>query len=463
MSASGYSIARPYLRSFKNEMAPTVLRSLLVLKGIRAPAAGRPFRYLDLGCGTGYSLVLFAACYPDCEFLGVDFAPDHIVAARALAATVGVTNVEFLDASFGELLADTGRIGTFDIIATHGVYAWVDDDVRDEIVSLLDRCLVTGGLAYVSYNAMPVWGIVEPFRRLVRSLSEGRRGEFREAAIDEARAFVDLLARENIGVMRPGATGMDTWMPKLVSGEAAYLTHEFLPANARPLWHDEVARDMARARLSFVGSGWLMENFDQLNFPASVQERIAEGDRRGVGETMRDLAALQAFRADVYARGLARVSPGEGEAQLDALEVASVLPPHRGPEVYTAGGPVKVAEGLIEPIVDMLREGPTTVADLLDRAEAKGIGRPQARTALVAQIAGQNVRVAATLSPTPASVEACRRLNRTVVEDKEGIPALASPILGTGLTLRQDELEAFLERPDAEADVSHIRALVPPL
>ena len=59
-----------------------------------------------------------AAAFPEGQFTGIDFQPDHIVYSRRLAQGLGLANVNFQEAdfpspaggprSFGQLLKDTG-------------------------------------------------------------------------------------------------------------------------------------------------------------------------------------------------------------------------------------------------------------------------------------------------------------------------------------------------------------------
>src|SRR6202011_4061311 len=44
-----------------------------------------------------------------------------------------------------------------DIVTLHGLWSWVGDAARAGIVRLLAEKLRPGGIAYVSYNALPAW------------------------------------------------------------------------------------------------------------------------------------------------------------------------------------------------------------------------------------------------------------------------------------------------------------------
>jgi 2-polyprenyl-3-methyl-5-hydroxy-6-metoxy-1,4-benzoquinol methylase len=97
----------------------------------------------DVGCGRGQSTVAMANAYPNSRFLGIDFDASSIKAAVKLAASVGVTNVEFVQGPAEHLPRDRNYdlICSFDCIhdmvdplatlraihtalAPDGVYLW---------------------------------------------------------------------------------------------------------------------------------------------------------------------------------------------------------------------------------------------------------------------------------------------------------------------------------------------------
>ena len=81
--------------------------------------------------------------------------------------------------------ADTGRLALprFDYIVAHGVYSWVDPPARAALRRFIDGHLKSGGLVYVSYNAMPGWTGDLPFQHLVRELAGGLPATVRPASL----------------------------------------------------------------------------------------------------------------------------------------------------------------------------------------------------------------------------------------------------------------------------------------
>ncbi len=68
---------------------------------------GSAQRILDLGCGPGILTTFYAAHRPDLEFLGLDRSPSCIETARQRAASLNLTNIQFVCADLTAWTPDT--------------------------------------------------------------------------------------------------------------------------------------------------------------------------------------------------------------------------------------------------------------------------------------------------------------------------------------------------------------------
>src|SRR4029077_18020410 len=131
---SGYITDKAYVHDFCRVQTPPMLALAALTGGMQAPgAAGEPLAYCDLGCGQGYTANLIAAANPAAQVLGVDFNPSHVANARAVADAASLSNVEFREASFEELLADV-QLPECDVMCMHGVYSWVSAENRRALI-----------------------------------------------------------------------------------------------------------------------------------------------------------------------------------------------------------------------------------------------------------------------------------------------------------------------------------------
>ena len=98
-------------------------------------------RVLDLGSGAGTdSLIASQMVGSRGSVTGIDMTPAMLGKARAAAAEMGTTNVEFVESEAESLpFAE----GTFDVVISNGVIDLIPD--KDAVFAELHRVLVPGG------------------------------------------------------------------------------------------------------------------------------------------------------------------------------------------------------------------------------------------------------------------------------------------------------------------------------
>lgn len=121
MSNLDYPTHSTYLPCVIQGMAPAVIDFFLHRHDVPSPRENHPktFRYLDLGCGYGATLLCLAAAYPDAEFIGVDANCEHIQTAQRIATSVGLENITFLAQTFDS--DQVWQLPSMDCINSHGV------------------------------------------------------------------------------------------------------------------------------------------------------------------------------------------------------------------------------------------------------------------------------------------------------------------------------------------------------
>jgi arsenite methyltransferase len=98
-------------------------------------------RVLDLGSGAGTdSLVAAQMVGQQGRVTGVDMTPEMLVKARAAAAEMGATNIEFVE---GEAELLPFEDGSFDVVVSNGVIDLIPD--KDAVFAELFRVLAPGG------------------------------------------------------------------------------------------------------------------------------------------------------------------------------------------------------------------------------------------------------------------------------------------------------------------------------
>jgi SAM-dependent methyltransferase len=121
---------------------PHCANYLAEMGAIRALLPAPPARLLDLGCGTGWTSIMFARC--GYEVTGVDIAPDMIRLAGERRDREGLSDLQFLTADYEELNAT----GTFDaVVFFDALHHAVDETAA---LACAYRALKVGGLCIAS-------------------------------------------------------------------------------------------------------------------------------------------------------------------------------------------------------------------------------------------------------------------------------------------------------------------------
>jgi SAM-dependent methyltransferase len=211
----------PYEGSLHAATHPDALAAMAHMLGM-TPAPVADCRVLELGCNDGTNLIPLALGLPKSHCLGIDIADAQIAKGRALAAQLGLKNLDLRVADILELDDD---LGPFDYIIGDGVFSWVPPDVQDKMLRICARCLAPQGVVFIGFNAYPGWHVRGMVRDMLRIHTRDAQGA--RAKITAARQFLERLgciaadANSPLGVIQEEISDLRRW------GDA-YLFHEHL-------------------------------------------------------------------------------------------------------------------------------------------------------------------------------------------------------------------------------------------
>ncbi|MDG2521288.1 class I SAM-dependent methyltransferase [Caulobacter segnis] len=406
----GYTTDVQYTSFFHAELAPSHLEFASLANGFHAPNLQGKFAYCELGCGQGVTLNALAAVHPQANFWGLDFNPSQIVNAQRMADAAGLENVQLRDWSFAQALEHADELPRFDVIVLHGILSWVSDTNRQELVSFIDRTLKPGGLVYASYNALPGWAVMAPLRHLARQhyLRNPKRSDLH---VPDFVKFADVMNEVSALYFKsnPSVMGRFETMRKQ---PPAYLAHEFLNANWRGFYVNEIAEQFGEARLDYLASATLIENIPAASLPPGVagllQQHMPED--RIWQELAKDYANNKMFRRDLYCRGLNHLNAADQGRALAKTLFALTAP--RSAVKIAFQGPVGEAGGapdVYNPILDLLEKGAATFAQIV--ATVPGRDHAKALQAVILLVHSRQV-----LPITNSVPESAGALNRFLVD-----------------------------------------------
>lgn len=414
---------------------------------VDTPGPDDRLSYLELGCGLGFGALLLAAANPAWCVTAIDINPAHIAMARRMAAESGITNATFIEADFATLAEDSvvmAGIPQAHVVSLHGVWSWVAPAVQAGIIRLLKARVMAGGLVHVSYNSLPAWQSVIGLQRLVREA--GRRLPARS---DKRAAHGLALAERLITAGAPNLRSsplVGAMMQALATKQVKYLAHELMNGNWAPCFHADVAEAMAEARLDWVGSATIVENFPELILDEAQRDIQAGHEEPLMRELVKDLCLERGLRSDIFVRGNSHITPAARDATLGQLTVGLLVSPDKFCyEVSMPVGQVSMHHAFYGRAVEALASGPKRISELLDLPGQSSRSRNSAE--LIGMLVGSG-QACLVVRPGVCVGEEAQRFNATGARQFVDVAQLgkslgvASNTLGGGLSC--SELEMFL-------------------
>jgi len=451
---AGYVTDTAYVHDFCRSQTPAMLSLAALGRGVAAAGGrGEPFAYCDLGCGQGFTANLIAAANPRAKVFAADFNPTHIAGARALASAAALENIVFREAGFDELVEDAS-LPDFDVIGLHGVYSWISAENRRALVALIRRRLRSGGLLYISYDAMPGWAGIAPLRRVLLQ-RHAAGGAASEAGLAEALAFADRLREIDARFYRMYPYVAVQW-DRLKTLPASYLAHELLTRDWQAFSFSEVAAELADAKLTYVGSAHLTDHVDRVNFSAEQQAFLAQIPDPSLNETTRDMIVGRQFRRDIFVKGVTPVPPRLARERWLDTRVALTLPAAEVELSFeTALGTLALRPEMYQPMIEALGHGPMTLRALVASPAGEKLEWTGMLDAIKVLIGRGVLEPALPADGDAARAAAAGRFNAAVTaraKESDELGYLASPVTGGGVRVDRMTQLYLLAKQEGAAD-----------
>lgn len=436
---NGYVTDQEYTSDYHHAYTPAMLDYVALLNGIAPPerAAGQ-FRFCDLGCGFGMTALALAAANPAAQIYGIDFMAEHIDVSQALAERTGINNAHFHQLSFAQALDKDFE--PFDYIVAHGVYSWVNADVRAEVTAFIQRYLKPGGVAYISYNAMPGKANILPVQKFVSHFAAAQHGPGSQRVLE---TFAQLQQLQQMGARNlQGKPELDMLLQSLGNEDPRYLAHEYLHSAWEPRYSIDVAREMAGAGVEYIGSAMLFANDERFLLNPEQQACLANFDNINERELVKDYLLDVSFRRDVFARAPRRLDPAEQERRWGRLMLMlTVAPDAVDYQVQVAFVEASIDNPVARSIVKALAGGPKTVNQLLSRWDMMSASVQDVRDVLFILLCSQQLTLVEQDKVATAS-----RLNQVLADAGYVCNALATPY-GVGVELPLADLMLAVGAP----------------
>jgi SAM-dependent methyltransferase len=423
----------PYANLPFTQALPRGHATTAMLHGL-APPDPRTARVLELGCGAGAHLAGVAAAHAEVRAVGVDLAATAIETARADAAAAGLDNVRFDVADVLELT--DGRLGEFDYVIVHGLYAWAAEPLREAVLEACRAHLAPDGLAYLSYNAHPGGHLREMLRAMAQWHGRGL-ADARERA-ERARGLFTLLDRFGEAGGRTFFAGvLGEEVHALAEAPEPMLVHDLLASTFVPVWFADFAAAAARHGLAYVGDA-IPGAGREAPWSDTVEAFVADGagDDRIAREQYFDLFVLRRFRHSLLCHEAHAPTPRVDPAAVPRLLVA--------PDGDAADLPAPLRAALDG--AGPLR--PVAFADLRERA---GVAEEELAAQLVEAFGDGDVEFHAV--PPPAASAPGERPRASALARSQARPgAVVTTLLSEIVRITDEPTSALLRLLDGTRD-----------
>ncbi len=434
---NGYVTEIEYTYGYYIELCPQLI-SLGLLWRKQKGYKKKGMRYLELGFGQGVSLNIHAAAN-DGEFWGTDFNPSQAVHARAMAEASGA-NLVIMDDSFEELAARQD-LPKFDVITIHGIWSWISEENRRHIIDIIRKHLALGGAVYLSYNCSQGWAATIPARQLMMLYMSNATSKA-DGIVNQVNAtfgFLDKLAASGSNYFRNNPI-VGTKLEYFRDKTRSYVAHELFNADWSPMMFCDVAKYIEDAKLSYVGSGKILDFFDAIQLNPQSQALLASISDGVLRETVRDFSMDRPFRSDLYTRGVNTMPLADRDRILRSTRFMLTIVAKDLPMTVTGSlGELNLKKEIYGPIMEFLAKdgyAPKSIADLeqaLDKKAFSFVSIAESLMVLVGANRASVVHDPDTIKKVGNRTAALNRffIERAVYADECSV--LASPITGSAI------------------------------
>ena len=270
---------------------------------------------LELGCGDAGNLVPMALALPGATFVGVDVAAGATFRGQGLVDALGLDNVTLVSQSIADWWPEPA---SFDYVIAHGVYSWVPADERDDLLAICREALAEGGVAYVSYNALPGGRL----REALRDMLLFHTAELTDLGlrVAQARALLHFLA-EGTPDHEFGAL-VRRQAERLLAHSDASLVHDELAPFNEAVYFYEFAAHAARHSLQYLAEADFFEmQIGAASEPAAKALLGVENPVRR--EQYLDFLKARMFRQTLLCRAELEIDRTPRPAVLEGLAVST--------------------------------------------------------------------------------------------------------------------------------------------
>lgn len=427
--SDGYLTKIDYVNHYDIKMNPNYLTIPFLMNNLTPPKIKT---CCELGFGQGHNIVVQGLTTTN-EWYGTDFLPSQVLKARKLNDLGGKNNTQtqLFDQSFEEF-CQRDDLPDFDMIVFHGIWSWISDENRQHILDFIRRKLKVGGVVYASYNMLPAWSQILPLKHLLTTQYHLTPTSINvEERIRQALTKVNELVATSPAFEKNNPVLMQA-LESVNKKEMAYVAHEYLNAELKPMYFDEIANLFDQAKLSFACSVDYFHNAEEYALSETQRAFLQGIDDPVLREVQKDTMQMRWFRRDYWVKGVDKLSDADKLTHWKQLQVVLTKDPENINSTYRNGiNNIEMNAGLLQDILKILKDFKIhTIGEIIETL-SKQHGHNSIIQHLALLIAKRDIELAQDQESINAVKQRCLEFNRTILNnifDSSVVKFLISPV-----------------------------------
>lgn len=441
----GYVTDINYTKGYYGTLNPLRIKLCFLAQKLLPPTINTA---CELGFGQGITLN-FNASSANAEWYGTDFNASQAFFAQHLAS-VSEAPLRVFDDSFEEFL-ERDDLPQFDFIALHGIYSWVSEEIRNQIIQFIQKKLKVGGVCLISYNCQAGWASIAPLRDLLRTYSHyitplGKSSSERaKEGLNFVNALMNLPCSQTLKNPK-----LDSVLSTLSRMDSTYLAHELLNENHMPFNFVEMSQMMGKAKLEFASYANFSDHLTNIQFLPEEKELLMQvAHNRAIYEMLKDLMFATSFRSDYWAKGVIKLNESQALEELLKLRIILTIPYSKvNYEIKTYRGSFKLNAEFYSPILEALSQNqPMQVANIkevLEKSLKREVKFQELIESLIALSNKDYIKLVQEDKHAQKAQKYTHSLNAHILKQSVQTPSyinyLISPVTGEAVSLNRFEL-----------------------
>lgn len=321
MNTDGYNIDINYSYGYYRELSPLKFRLNCLIRGIKPPEISTA---CELGYGNGLSLNIHSAA-SNVEWYGTDFNPSQANFATDLANLSGngakIYADSFLDFLHRKDLPD------FDFIGFHGIYSWVDEKNRGYLRDFISKKLKVGGVVYASYNILPGFIDLLPFRNVIKNYADFMQPQSKDSIgkLSGALDFFEKLSQVDAAFISTNLK-LKSEVDRMKNLDKPYLVHEFMNKSWEIMDFLQIHKELSESKINFVFPADFKSMWEHIVHTDGQKAMLDSIENVYFREYVRDLMNNTRFRKDYYIKGAQALSVAEQKNLIEQMRLILIAP-----------------------------------------------------------------------------------------------------------------------------------------